>query len=234
MEREKLAAAFEELEKRYFVPDILTEQTVCLFLLESPHIQELKHGAPVSGASGATMTKHIFGQKYVKWPLGVIVKKNRDEQLNRPSLNKIGLMNVCQIPMQAMAYRDPDVHKKYGWFLAILEGLRVNNDKVAYSQPEWNAAQALILERLVSKLAGIREKECIVVPCGRFAQKFFRLAGVVGDRWQVIHGVPHPSYNSWDREQYRSVMESLKNALRRYQIPHPGREASAGFGPAKG
>ena len=45
---------------------------------ESPHTQELKFGAPVSGASGLSMTHHLFADRF-QIPLGqlAIFKKGR-------------------------------------------------------------------------------------------------------------------------------------------------------------
>lgn len=195
------------------VRDILLPTSNCIFLLESPHIQELKYGAPVSGASGATMTKHLFGDAYAKYPLGLLVKKNAIEQKNRPRLSRIGLMNVCNIPMQASAYGDSSVTTLYQPWLAALGAVRSDNQRDLYRDESQNTVQAVILERLRDKLSGLVTRTCTIIPCGRFAQKFFRLADVHSPHWRVIDGVPHPSYNSWDRAQYAGVIGQVVAAL---------------------
>jgi hypothetical protein len=208
--KEEYRKVFNDLARNYLVQDIVTEHSEFLFLLESPHVQELKYGAPVSGSSGASMTKHLYGDKYEKYPLGILIKKNRDEHLNRPSLNKVGLMNVCQIPMQAAAYQDPGVHERYGEFFKVLEGVRSTNHKLVYPNPVWNVVQEIIVESLRKKLEKLTGRRLVIVPCGRFAQKFFRLAGVQSPLWQVIDGVPHPSYNGWSKSEYAAAIQRLK------------------------
>ncbi|HEU5140748.1 MAG TPA: hypothetical protein VFT51_12285, partial [Bacillales bacterium] len=165
-----------------------------------------------SGRSGATMSKHLFGQDYNK-PLGRLVIKNIEEQKNRPALNVIGLMNICGVPMQRKAYGDRDVTETYREFFDVLEGVRQGNQKDVYPNEKWNVMQEVILGRFRERLAKQQGKECALVPCGRFAQKFFRLAQMHSDSWQVIEGVPHPSYNSWDREHYGPAVRQVQAAF---------------------
>jgi hypothetical protein len=203
-------AQYEELARDYYVADIVPPTARFVFLLESPHVQELRYRAPVSGASGATMSKHLFGERYARIPIGIMLRKNRDEQLHRPSLDAIGLMNVCNIPMQSGAYGNPAVVRRHLEFLRILEGIRSNNQQQVYRDPAWNAVQEMLAARLRDKLEALADRRLVIVPCGRFAQKFFALAGVRGAEWTVVEGVPHPSYNSWDRPQYAAVIGRLK------------------------
>lgn len=211
--KQELRQVFNGLAKKYLVPDLIDQQVQFLFLLESPHVQELKYGAPVSGSSGASMTKHLYGERFEKYPLGILIKKNREEQLDRPALNKVGLMNVCQIPMQAAAYQDLHLREQHADFFKALEGVRSTNNKHVYADPVWNDVQEIIAESLRKKLDKLRENRLIVVPCGRFAQKFFRLAGVESQLWQVIEGVPHPSYNGWSKQEYAGAVNALKTAF---------------------
>ena len=75
---EEYRRLFNTLATRYLVNDYVTERTKVLFILESPHVQELKYGAPVSGPSGASMSRHLFGERFAHLPLGIVVKKNVD------------------------------------------------------------------------------------------------------------------------------------------------------------
>ncbi|MCL6593829.1 MAG: hypothetical protein K6T31_07625 [Alicyclobacillus sp.] len=210
---EQFLQVMAELARSYEVPDLVLPSADLIFILESPHIQELKYRAPVSGASGATMTKHLFGPAYARFPLGILVKKNAEEQKNRPRLNRIGLINVCNIPMQASAYRHPHVHQTYRPWLEALEYIRAANHRDTVTDALHQAVQTVLTEHLRAKLLSLVPRRCTLVPCGRFAQKFFRLANVHSDHWQVIHGVPHPSYNSWDRPQYAGVVRQVVMVL---------------------
>jgi hypothetical protein len=196
---------FDELAKEYRVADLVPEPCTFLFLLESPHVQELKHGAPVSGSSGISMTKHLFGGRFGKEPLGIVVKNQR--------VDRVGLMNVCQIPMQAAAYGDEELRTKNAEFLAILERVRAANNKMSYANSHWNEVQEILVENLRNRLGLLTERNLHVVPCGKFAQKFFRLADVQSPKWRVLEGVPHPSYNGWSKSEYAGAVNRMLEAF---------------------
>lgn len=105
MENEKLIQKYKELKKKYKVKHLLNDYKEFLFILESPHIDELLNEAPVSGSSGKTMSKVLFGDE-VKIPIGIKLKKE-------PNSN-IGIMNICSIPMQRLAYTNKKVIHMYG------------------------------------------------------------------------------------------------------------------------
>ncbi|WP_062198026.1 hypothetical protein [Massilibacterium senegalense] len=204
---------FSTLRADYEVKDVITDQTTFLFILESPHVQELKYKVPVAGSSGASISKHLFGEEYVK-PLGRLVKYNLDYERNHPSLNKIGLMNVCNIPMQKIAYQNATLKAEYETFFDALEGIRSNNQTIHYRQASWNVMQQLVLNHFRERLEPLKSKTIVIVPCGRFAQKFFHLTECKSATWTVIENVPHPSYNSWSRPKYEEVIKKVKNTFR--------------------
>ncbi len=208
-----LYESWQALANKYTVSDIYLPQANLIFLLESPHVSELKYQAPVSGASGITMTRHLFGESYARYPLGILIKTNVLEHRNRPTLNRIGLMNVCNIPMQGTAYGSRDVVETHAELIRVLQGIRSANQKDVYPISLWNEVQSYLLDNLRDRLFQFVDRSMTFVPCGRFAQKFFRLAAVESPKWTVVHDVPHPSYNSWDRPQYRPVVEQVQRAL---------------------
>lgn len=197
----------------FYVPDILLPTSSCIFVLESPHVEELKYGAPVSGNSGRTMSKHIFGPDYARFPLGQLVKKNADERLDRPRLNGIGLLNVSNIPLQKAAYGKTDFPEDTNLWLEAMGTLRTSNQKSTFSSSHTESVQSYFIENLKTKLHALQDRPITLIPCGRFAQKFVRLADVRNQSWRVIDDVPHPSYNSWDREQYRLQVHSVIRAV---------------------
>ena len=207
---EEYRGIFNTLATRYLVNDYVTERTKVLFILESPHVQELKYGAPVSGSSGASMSRHLFGERYAHLPLGLIVKKNVDEALRRPSIDRVGLMNVCQIPLQAAAYADATLTARHAEFFSALATVRTAGGTSAFTDPRKHAVQQIITGSIRRKLAKLQGQELFLVPCGRFAQSFFRLAAVTSPLWHVIDQVPHPSYNNWSKPQYAAAVERVK------------------------
>lgn len=212
--KERYRRVCNSLAQDYIVGDIVSDTASFVFLLESPHVQELKHGAPVSGSSGASMSRHLFGQAYAKLPLGIIVKKNRDEQLHRPLLDNIGLMNACNIPMQGAAYNASALVSEQAELIRILEGLRTAGQSGVYKDTSWSVVQEILLESLRKRLRTFWDRRLYIVPCGRFAQKFFAIADIVSPNWQVIGDIPHPSYNNWSKPQYATAISHLLSAFR--------------------
>ncbi|PWI56924.1 hypothetical protein BM613_11325 [Sulfoacidibacillus thermotolerans] len=208
-----LQSQFDELTTSYYVPDFISSHASFIFLLESPHLQELKHGAPVSGSSGLSMSKHLFGEKYSHIPLGIMVKKNMTEQLDRPSLNVLGVMNVCQIPMQASAYQGFPKAAEFRELFSLLENLRTANQRDHFSDAKLQALQNLIAQKLQEKLYNLIDRRCYIIPCGRFAQKFFRIANITSPNWTVLLDIPHPSYNNWSKPQYQSAINEMIRAF---------------------
>lgn len=202
-----------ELAKGYLVPDIVPPTATFVFLLESPHIEELKHGAPVSGASGASMSAVLFGERYARIPLGVMVKRNRDARLDRPSLDRVGLMNVSNLPLQRGAYGDHQDDGRYAPLFERMSALRQANDRVTFQDPHLNVLQEILVDHLRRRLDRLSARPLSFAPCGRFAQKFFRLAGVHSEYWRILENVPHPSYNNWRKPTYAAAVQDLCDAF---------------------
>lgn len=218
---EQFRSGLNALAQDHLVDDIIPETAQFIFLLESPHVQELKFAAPVSGSSGSSMSRHLFGDEYAKLPLGIIVKKNRDEELHRPSIDKVGLMNACNVPMQASAYRDTALVREQSDLLRILGSLRTAPATDNFRDPAWGQVQELLLCNFRRRLHALRERALYIVPCGRCAQKFFALADVGSPNWTVMDGVPHPSYNNWSKPTYAAAVERLVLAFRAsHNSPH--------------
>lgn len=211
--KEQLRRACNALAKTHMVRDIVPDTATFVFLLESPHIQELRYGAPVSGSSGASMSRYLFGQAYEQLPLGIIVKKNHEQQLHRPSIDRIGLMNICNIPMQITAYNDAGIKEQHNFALQILGKLRVAGIR-DYQDDAMHLMQDILLENLHKRLHKLFSRQLYIVPCGRFAQAFFAKAAVVSPHWQVLSGIPHPSYNNWSKPQYQAAITHLQETFR--------------------
>ncbi len=81
--------------KNYFVNDLLHVENNVIFVLESPHIQEVKNGYPVAGKSGNDMSKVLFGLdeafgKLISGRTGYMpVIEKRQEQLICSKCNKM-------------------------------------------------------------------------------------------------------------------------------------------------
>lgn len=208
---ETFAKIIDKLSEKYSVNPIIPERASFIFILESPHVQELKHSAPVAGSSGKTMASVLLDRTVDK-PLGILVKQNAEAGFPDKWLSHIGIMNISNIPLQKKAYDVCDV-ERYEHFFHLLEKLRTTNDRAVYSSEELNDLQRVILERFNEQLKTLIGRKCTLVPCGRFAQKFLRLATAKDNDWTIIYDVPHPSYNSWNQARYKQKIAELKEAF---------------------
>ncbi len=211
---ESFCEIIEKLSVKYSVQPLIPDAAAFIFILESPHVQELKHGAPVAGSSGKTMAAKLLGDSYNR-PLGLLIKENMERGHVDARLNKIGVMNVSNIPLQRKAYDNEAVVQRYDSFFSLLEKLRTTNHKVSYASNEMNELQQVLVSFFTEQLKKLTNRTCTIIPCGRFAQKFLNLSPVRGEKWTIIHNVPHPSYNSWNREQYRPIVTELLERFNR-------------------
>lgn len=198
------------LAVQFRVRDVVPSSATFLFLLESPHIQELRYGAPVCGASGAAMTQHLFGDAYGHVALGILVGQKVEQRTSSLAIQRVGLMNVCPIPMQRIAYGNSALAEEHAALLSILGHLRTAGGSVAYRDEDWSIVQEILVESLQKRLQALSNRTLVIVPCGRFAQKFFGLANVSSKHWTVLSDVPHPSYNNWSKPAYQSVVTRLQ------------------------
>ena len=179
-----------ELEE-YVVDDIVNEDTKVIFVLESPHTQEVKNGYPVAGKSGVDMSLVLFG---ISEPFGKLVYEKK--------LNGFGLLNVSNLPLQKSAYQNP-----YAKVLEFFETIRQN------PKPRKNAKGGinLVIEKMLSNFKSRLEKykDKKVVLCGRFAEAAFDVVLKESDFVDVLR-VPHPSFNNWKKSKYKEKIEYLK------------------------
>ncbi|MBM7624898.1 hypothetical protein [Sporohalobacter salinus] len=206
--------AKEYLEK-YSVGDVINSKAVFLFILESPHTQEMKYGYPVAGSSGVEMTKFIYGSDKME-AFGKIVSQPQKYSDEYGDLNKFSVLNVSSAPMQKGGLKAYDITNLEGKVVNILEKLRVNYGSKSHRKQEWNQVKEVILsdfkQRLISSLELMENVEYLV-PCGKLAASYLKLiqdSNKIIDDKDVIWDIPHPSFNQWSH--YES-MDKLKKKL---------------------
>jgi len=94
--------------KQYYVPDLIGSECKVLFILESPHTDEIIHKHPLAGSSGLNLSKGLIDAglneianangNYL--PFGCWLQENINTSIGK----KFGIMNVCNFPMQSEAY----------------------------------------------------------------------------------------------------------------------------------
>lgn len=195
----------EYLSQNFLVSNINLENAKFIFILESPHIQELKYGLPVSGGSGKMMTKHLFPKQYEtsNLPLGRFVDsfKDTDEEVSR-----VGIMNICRIPMQKSAYPE-DVQSKYQRVLNILERLRKNVKRLT---SEESFIKESMINNFMKELEKVKEN-AYIIPCGKTAENYFSQIDIFDKKYNYIAEIPHPSFGSWSKQKYKHKIDELKD-----------------------
>ncbi|SFV75255.1 hypothetical protein MNB_SM-3-734 [hydrothermal vent metagenome] len=178
---------------RYFVPDIVYEDTKIIFVLESPHIQEVKMGYPVAGKSGYDMSNVLFG---INEAFGKLVFEQK--------IKNIGIINVCNYPLQHSAYNE--MYDEVVFF----EKIRQNPNKRRYDKEGINDTLLKIMDDFYKRLVIHKDKK--IVLCGRFAQNaFYNLFDT--NEFQAVLFVPHPSFNNWKKEKYQEQIQLLKRFI---------------------
>ncbi|MCM3719597.1 uracil-DNA glycosylase family protein [Fictibacillus phosphorivorans] len=194
---------FEKAKASYSVPDIALHPTI-IFILESPHKEELKSGVPLAGLSGRSMAKELF-LKEDTLPMGKYLKKLADNKTQM----FYGIVNVCPFPLQESAYPDKEFVQRYKNELQITEAIRKSTAK-HFRDENKELFHKLVLKDFEERLLSTVEDDSIIVPCGKFAERYVNQL-TIKDKLNIIKGVPHPSYNSWSKERYRDVIQTVRD-----------------------
>src|SRR3954454_17524089 len=89
---------------RWHVPDLVPSNRAALklvFVFESPHVDELKTALPVAGAAGKSALRFLLPDQPRDLSLGRFV-----QQSHAAGDDRIAILNVSNVPMQAAAFVD--------------------------------------------------------------------------------------------------------------------------------
>lgn len=164
-----------------------------VFILESPHTDELISKHPVAGMAGRDALAILRQQARGIESLGLFVKNNIDAGDAR-----VGILNVSTVPLQEKAFKS---HTKTAvpplrdW--SVLDDMR--DPKKAARVAVDPAAQAVIATLHADLQRRMRDvpmaTDCIVAVCGGFAHPFGRALNVATG--QKLTEVRHPSNGWW-------------------------------------
>lgn len=186
---------YEKL-KNYFVDDLLDMNNKIIFVLESPHTEEVKNGYPVAGKSGKDIAKILFS---IEEAFGKLVFEKK--------ITNIGIINVCNYPLQMSAYKELDkIENKMNFF----EKIRQNPKPRKTTNPVNQIIQEMMND-FKSRLSLQKEKK--IVLCGNFAQDAFDSV-INKNYFKEVLKVPHPSFNNWKKEKYKDVIKELVEFIR--------------------
>jgi hypothetical protein len=203
VEMANILSFFEDAKTKYSVSDLLTEHSYILFILESPHKEELKFDVPLAGSSGKSMAKVLFNKSDIL-PMG----KHLKELIRSKKDSIYGIVNVSPFPLQKSAYPDSGFIQKYEKELNIAESVRISTAKT-FKDKEKEHMHFMLLQDFQERLKRYVTPETVIVPCGRFAEKYLNQTPII-EKVDVIRGVPHPSYNSWSRQRYQDAIQRIR------------------------
>lgn len=179
----------------YFVSDLLYEDTKIIFILESPHIQEVKNGYALAGRSGNDVSKILFG---IDESFGKLIIEQR--------VKNIGILNISNYPLQKSAYFNSPPR-----IVDYFEKIRQNPRPNKYQDKNLSLILNKMLSNFKSRLEVHKDKK--IVLCGNFAQRAFESVFSESEFKAVIK-VPHPSFNNWRKERYKHAIEELLKFIR--------------------
>jgi len=180
--------------KNYFVDDLLYEDTKVIFVLESPHTQEVKNAYPVAGKSGNDMSKVLFDKDEA---FGKLIFEQK--------IQGIGILNVCNYPLQKSAYKNQDLKE-----IELFAKIRQNPQLRKKANPINDVINPMMSD-FKKRLSVHKDKKIVI--CGNFAQSAFESI-LDGEDFKEILYVPHPSFNNWKKEIYKEKIQNLKDFVK--------------------
>ena len=184
----------------YLVDDIRLSGTHSgvVLLLESPHTAEIFHRYPLAGISGEDVTNALscvfsIPQDYRHCPFGEILLGDLNTQVEH--LNRIGVMNVSQLPMQSKIY-SCSVRRSFDSLLKNLNTLRDSKAIDRENRCTTKRLKEILIYNLKSRIDST-PAETLFVPCGEIARAYFRVANRTSNRRCSNLCVPHPSRRQW-------------------------------------
>lgn len=202
----------------YIVEDLKLDgdELEYLFVLESPHNDEIRNKYPVAGDSGKDMVAYLFDNEACNQALGEVVQKGEKEWSK-----KIGIINVSQVPLQEVDEILKDEKypkdKQLDEMFNILNRIRIaktgfGNFK-GISGAVANKYEMIIHQKFVERLNRVNNKKKInIILCGRFAQKhYIQYVDIESKKPNFIpfkenYDVPHPARHNW-KGQFDKLQE---------------------------
>lgn len=183
--------------RRWHVPDLVPSNGAAelVFVFESPHVDELKTRLPVAGAAGKSALRFLLPNQAKDLSLGRFV-----QQSHAAGDDRIAILNVSNVPMQAAAFVDIEAPDLGEGEWALIERVRRSRARSMSSMrgAGTQAISEVLVDGLRKRLSGVAPGfEGRVVAAGNFAQRV--VAAAFPDLTPDPLRVPHPSFNQWNR-----------------------------------
>ena len=202
--------------KKYRVPDLLPErghEVEVLLVVESPHIDELRTGLPLSGDAGRRALTFLLPSGRLPEALGPYLAG-----LHTTNNPRMGILNVCPVPLQSGAFarhRMPPDLPQSDWDL--LEDVRSHRASAIARVPSSAAmdANTMLLPGLESRLAAITlSPNAMVFIAGNFVHRTWE--SLASPTKLVVLQIPHPSNGWWTRTKRQQYIDNLGTLKARF------------------
>lgn len=193
---------FEE----YYVNDLIYDDTKVLFVLESPHVYEVRNGYPVAGKSGKDMSKVLIEDENLK-------KLSFGQLIYEQKIKNFGIINISNIPLQELAYSQEDKSFSSLPLQLIFKDFALfrQNPSLRKKEARVNKLIKIFQDDFKTRVSSHKDKK--IVLCGGFVHKIFNDL-FSHDEFKATLEVPHPSFNNWQKEKYRETIEELKEFIK--------------------
>jgi hypothetical protein len=192
--------------ERYFISDLARNlpETRYVLVLESPHTDEVNSGYPLAGSAGKNIAEILCDDKSTAYGK----KLSEDPKLG------IGIMNVCQIPMQfsAYCYRDlQELSTSNLIDLAIIFHIRASIQTKTFEKPpkikHCPDRHEYMLNKIKDSLkARLPPSEVKIISCGHVASSFLNFC----ERNPTI-SIRHPGRPL--KQTDKNILKYLKDTL---------------------
>lgn len=179
-----------------------------IFILESPHVDEIQNGIPLSGPAGKVAFESIFpSSNDSDMTLGRYIAEGR--------INA-SIINISDIPLQKLAYKNgEDVEDEL--IISHLDWKKIERIRQSgslgddiYSKFIKSSFQ-FRYNRLIKKLENDNYK---IISCGRCSNKIVR--EVVGTDFAQLELIYHPAQGWWTSARWSNIVnkETANNTTR--------------------
>lgn len=180
-----------------------------LFLVESPHFDELDRRYPLAGITGRDALAVLESRKRNSISLGEVVKRKIDAGDSR-----VAIVNISTVPLQEEAFKSSQrvpTSPQIDW-TPLLELREHAQDSALPWSKQAEDARAVLLEDVQRRTETVQfGPGSIVAVCGNFAAMF-------GVTWNLptanVLRLPHPSFGHWRRVKPNTSMAANVDTVR--------------------
>lgn len=202
---------------RYRVPDLIPPDGVAcelVIVLESPHIDELRTGIPVSGKAGQASLRFLApAGRPSSELLGPFVAS-----LHASEDFRVSIINSSPVPLQRNAFSQhplPPELSDTDW--DVLEAIQKSQAQdVANLSPAEREANQILSRGLQSRFTRLSmTEEALIFLAGIFVQRTWALLSDPPSKTTLE--IPHPSHSWWTRTKREECVTNLEVLKRRFE-----------------